>query len=388
MKNNRILFLASLVFLMFSCSGTSENSSEVSTQNYITVIKDSLVIDRLSTLKMLDYHDESGKLLMLDEQLGEIFILDENGEKISSFEPYVEGPNYVESQNFGWVFLNANELMAYGRVYFHRLSVEGERLERIEYPIEVRGWALLDYDPLMIEAFEVSEGQTQVLTMIPGALGMSMRDSDVQDTASVMYKMDLASGQVQVVLNKPEKSIYKEAGQYYGAGRPLITKLNDNHLAFTHLADTSVFIYDLKGEQLLSTIGIPKEFQPDVKPVSFNSKDQPKESFVNALIYSTGNQILIERIGQIPDEVYAEIRAMGGMWWQSPEMEAAVKKYMTRKRSLYSENQFLGEVEWNVGGGFQNIISTNSDFLWVQRDYSDERDYRTFLKVKIVPVEE
>ncbi|NVJ48708.1 MAG: hypothetical protein HWE07_16350, partial [Cytophagia bacterium] len=131
----------------------------------------------------------------------------------------------------------------------------------------------------------------------------------------------------------------------------------------------------------------PTTFQPVVIPASFESKDSPNEESVTSRLFSTGEQIVLEHMGQIPEEVYKQIMKLD-QWWESPELEAAVRQYMKRKYSLYSREKFLGEIEWTVEEGFFDAVNTESGFVWVQRTYKDERDYRTFLKVKIVPAEE
>ncbi|NVK83935.1 MAG: hypothetical protein HWE21_06415, partial [Cytophagia bacterium] len=313
--------------------------------------------------------------------------LNEKGEIVSSFQPYIEGPNYVENNNFGWTFFGDDELVAYGRVYFHRLSKDGTRLQRMEYPVQPRGWVMLEYNPQMIESVSPMGNENMLLAMIPGVVRMSQRDQSVQDTTSIMFVMDFKTGSYERVLRRPEESLYRTSGTYYGMGVPLIKRLDKSTLAVTYAADTSLFIYDLSKDEFVRRITVPTIFQPVVIPASFESNDSPKEESVTSRLFSTGEQIILEHMGQIPEEVYEQIMKLD-RWWESPELEAAAKQYMKRKYSLYSSEKFLGEIDWTIEESFLNGLNTESGFLWLQRSYKDERDYRTFLKVKIVPAEE
>lgn len=383
MKNkHRLLGLVSLTLVLSSgCSSSSEKGSHESTR-FITQVVDSISFERLSEVKLLDYNDKTRELLVSDEQTREVFILNEKGEIVSSFKPHVDGPNYVENNNFGWTFLGDNELVAYGRVYFHRLSKEGERLQRMEYPVKPRGWAWLDHDPQMLESTNKS-----LLAMIPGVYGGIRRSKVAQDTSSIMFLMDFKTLNFKSVLRKPAESIYRLDNSYYGDGIPLFSKLNESTLAVTYAADTSLFIYDLTKDEYFGRISIPAEYHAKVIPVSFDSNDSPKEESVNTRLFSTGEQIILEHMGQIPEEVWKQIMQVEN-WPESPEMDNAIRQYVDRKYSIYSQDKYLGELDWTVGEGFINTVNTESGFIWVQRSYKDERDYRTFLKVKIVPAEE
>lgn len=383
MKNKHIflnLLVLSILF-SFSCS-TVSNDKKVGFVHYTTEVIDSISFNRLSEVKLLDYNDKTRELLVSDEQTREVFILNEEGEIVSLFQPHVEGPNYVEDNNFGWIFFGDNELVAYGRVYFHRLSKEGERLDRMEYPVKPRGWTWFDYNPQMLESFNGS-----LLAMIPGVKGGGQRSEIGQDTTSIMFLMDFGTGDFKRVLRKHEESLYRTADAFYGMGVPLFRKLDEKTLAITHPADTSIFIYDMARNEYLRRISVPPAFHPVVFPVSFDSKEAPREESLNARLFSTGDHIVLEHMGQIPEDVWKQILEISE-WWESPEMEAAVRQYMKRKYSLYSREEYLGELDWTIEEGFFNAVNTESGFIWVQRTYKDERDYRTFLKVKIVPAEE
>ena len=70
-------------------------------------------------------------------------------------------------------------------------------------------------------------------------------------------------------------------------------------------------------------------------------------------------------------------------WWKSDEFRQAMKTHIKNYYLLFDQNGFLGELDWNVGTTTYHIIGSDNGYLWVQRRYEDERDYRTFVKYKI-----
>ena len=68
---------------MVACSANKENSqSEI--RRFKTEIVDSLVIDRLSIVELLDYQNSIGDLLFVDYQAGDYFVTNKKGETTSS----------------------------------------------------------------------------------------------------------------------------------------------------------------------------------------------------------------------------------------------------------------------------------------------------------------
>mgnify|MGYP003134381118 CR=1 FL=1 len=93
---------------------------------------------------------------------------------------------------------------------------------------------------------------------------------------------------------------------------------------------------------------------------------------------------MVSVMGKVPESIIREIYKKVDILSESQDYKDAVKKYMTNNHLLFDENRFLGEVKWTAGNvGYQKISSPDG-YFWVQRRYDDERDYQTFLKVKIV----
>tara|TARA_R110000823_G_scaffold284631_1_gene402911 strand:- start:249040 stop:249525 length:486 start_codon:yes stop_codon:yes gene_type:complete len=159
--------------------------------------------------------------------------------------------------------------------------------------------------------------------------------------------------------------------------------LSGSTFAFTHQSDNHLYIFDAEKNEYLNKIAIPTEFLPEYKAVEFGSKDDPELLKINSHVFSVGNKILLLSLGKIPNAVMKELQQLP-RWWYSPEFEAATRKYMTTDFLLFDQKQFLGKVDWDINLNEPMPKGTENDFLWLKRTYKDERDYQTFLKVKIV----
>tara|TARA_A100000171_G_scaffold39794_1_gene39692 strand:+ start:478 stop:1581 length:1104 start_codon:yes stop_codon:yes gene_type:complete len=364
-----------------ACNGNKENSQS-KIGSFKTEIVDSLVIDRLSMVELLDYQSSTGDLLFADVQSGDYLVMDKDGEVLSSFNPHIEGPNYMGNSSYGWSFYGKDELVAFGRPYFYRFSKAGKIMGRYEVPIETGGGVYLDFSHERIRAFETQRG-TEVLALVLEVSGKKGNSQNYQDSTDAVFRMNFETGENTTVMHKAPDNVYRTAGEYIDRGYPSFTLLGGSTFAFTHRSDNYLYIFDAEKNEYLNKIEIPAEFLPEFKGVEFGSKDEPEQLRINARVFSVGGKALLLSAGQIPNAVMKELQ-QDPNWFRSLEFEAAVRKYMTPDFLLFDQKQFLGKVEWEINLNEGLPKGTENDFLWVKRTYKDERDYQTFLKVKIV----
>jgi len=373
-------FLSLLLLLLISCGTKTTEVKELKT--YSAVIVDSLSVDRLSGLRMLDYNDENQEFLIQDDQLGQIIVMDKKGEVLSSFAPFTQGPNYIGNNSYGWSFYGNDEIVAYGVVYFYRLSKKGEIQQRLKYPAERYGGIILDYFPQRIKAFQV-DGNTEVMTLLIDGLVNRYRTKTHYDTAKMVFQINFKTGKSFSTMPRPVTSIYSTAEKYIDPGYPIFSLMSEGKFAVTYQSEPSLFIFDPITNEYISKIEIPAEHQPKFTAVDFDSKQEAERLKVNGFLTTFGDKVLLISYDQIPASIFKEITGLP-RWWESTEWELAVEKYMKVAYLLFDKDQYLGEVKWNWKDRNVQFISTQSDFFWVKREYKDERDYQTFLKVKIV----
>jgi hypothetical protein len=370
------------ILILASCSNTNKTSdSEI--KSYTTQVVDSVMFSRLSTLRLLDYNVNTKELLIADQQTKEILIVDGNGDLVLAFNPHVEGPNYVGDRDFGWSFYGDSGLVCYSSYYLYQFDNKGNRLAKIPYPVESRGIWDLDYNPLMIDSY-TNGGETEVLVFITEPAGHPYNSQAFQDSTVMMYRMNFETGESFPVMEKQPESVYRTLGKYVDRGWPYVTKMKNDRFAQIYSIDSMLYIFDVVDNNLVNAIPLPVAFRPIYETIEFGEKGEPERLRTNYSIVSTGNYIMVSASGRIPELVSKEIQRKGGKWYESEEYNAAIKKYMTNNNLLFDQTQYLGEVKWVVGSaGYEKISSADGHF-WVQRRYEDERDYKTFLKVRIV----
>jgi hypothetical protein len=381
-----LLLIVVVISVLAGCN-PKPNQEAVKAGKYKLEVVDSVSLNRLSTLILLDYQESTEELLLFDTQLREILLVDQYGKTLSTFKPFIEGPNYMGDESFGWNFYGDDKILGFGRNYFYIFSKQGKRLDRYTYPTEATSWWLLDYNPKMIFTYPGAD-QIETLAIITGAITPKYKTQAYQDSAQIIYSMNFATGESKPVFNKPPHSIYRTIGAYIDRGWPLIMNLKKSQFAMTYHADSNIYILDASMDSILKTIPIPKAYQPVYETVPFEDKGKPDLSRINASLISTGDHLILKNYDIVPESVMRKIKLTEkGQWWESDAYKEATKKYFKTRTLLFDSNYFLGEIAWDLGGINYDIISTESGFFWVQRRYKDERDYRTFLKISIAEVE-
>jgi hypothetical protein len=381
-KSQFMVMLATLVLLLNSCSDKNNEIKVI--KSYKAVIEDSVMINRLSTVQLLDYNAYENELLLLDRQTQEIILIDKKGAIISKFNPHIEGPSYVGNHDFGWTFYENEGLVCHAAYYLYQFDKKGNLIAKHPYPVETRGLWSLDYDPVMVDSY-TKNGEVEVLAFITDPSGPKPNTQVFQDSVNLLYAMNFNTGSAKVVMKKQPFSVYRNLGKYVDRGWPTTAKLKNSRFAQVFSIDTSVYIFDLAKDELVNAIPIPKEFQPIYEPVDFSANRGGDKSRINASIISTGELIWVQVYGTIPASIEKEIKRNGGdNYRETFEYTQAVKKYINTTDLLFNENEFLGELKFNVGlTSYDKVGGTDGSF-WLHRNYKDERDYQTFLKVKIV----
>lgn len=393
---------AIFLFLLFvlSCSTTSNSNGalEIEPQEYETYVIDSLSIPYLAELEILDYDERKNHLLVQSRQERAILIIDEAGEVLEKFYPFQEGPGYVGDFSYGWVFSGDDELISHSYSYFYRLKRNGDYVQRIPYPVEIKGSWMLDYNPEML--FSTSyDDKDYLIGFITEPAGYQYNSKAFQDSVDMIYKMELVPKEdlanlnpdykpkAKPIMRKQANSVHRSLEAYVDRGWPYITKINDDLAIAVYSIDTVLYLFDLKNDNLVRQITIPSDFHPDYETVPFGSKEKPDRYRINATAISDGKHIILNSFNVVPESVMRNIQAQGSGWWESEAYQEAQKKYFAINRLVFDlEGNFLGKLTNGAGSQGAYKQSTSQGFYWVDRRYKEEKDHRTFLKLGIRPI--
>ena len=137
MKNLNHLFLLSLVALSISaCSGESEEtkaSTPLSEQALEFEIYDSLVVDYLGNLVLMDISPDHSKYLMMDQNTAEILITDSEGSILHQYNKSGEGPeDYNNGKSGKAIFINNSEFLIPTTTAIFQYSLDGKLIRKME----------------------------------------------------------------------------------------------------------------------------------------------------------------------------------------------------------------------------------------------------------------
>jgi len=376
-----------LILTVMACK-TSEEKSEggQQIQDYITYVADSLTFDYLSEVQLMDYNEASEELMLLDRNSREVLIIDNQGSMVSKFNPHIEGPGYVGNFDHGWVFHGKN-LICFSNYYFYELTRQGEYVAKHKYPVEVRGIWSLDYLPEMSISYESSEGDPMFLAFITEPEGADYNTQAFQDSIHMIYRMDFQKGVSQPIMKKLPESTYRTLGAYVDRGWPYFRQVDNNLVVVTYSIDDQFYLYDANTDELLQTFDIPDEFKPKYEAVPFGSRNKADRLRINNKVMTDGEHIFLSVLSRIPESLERTLNRQDN-WRQSQAYKDAFKKYVDLNTLVYKlDGTYLGPLNNGAGLLSYDKESTSNGYYWEQRRYTDERPYKTFLKIKVKPIE-
>ncbi|MBO3698862.1 hypothetical protein [Roseivirga sp. E12] len=385
-KNAVVIVLIVISAFGTSSCGSSESGSKANVPteiNYVAQITDSVVVDRLSVLTMEAINPAGNRLLLVDEQTNEMVLVNESGEITSSFNPFVEGPDYMGDKSFGWTFYGNDQLVGFGYTHFVRFSDKGKRLQRLSYPIEVAGWIYMDYFPKRLIYYK-DQSTEKVVALIPGLSKPSPRTQLYYDSLDLVYALDFTNETSRPIFRRPEESIYRTLGKYIDNGYPSMDHLNNGKFVVAYTSDKNIYIYDAPSDELLNILEIPEEHRPEFDAIEFSSKGKVDRTKSVGYVMTIGDKIAVMMMGRVPESELEKIMGIP-QWWQSPEFDQLNNKYGSTNLLLFNEQEYLGEVDWDFESSDYRFFGDANGYIWLKRAYEDERDYQTFLKVRIVP---
>lgn len=390
--NKHIIRISGFLFLILfamGCGAPKQTAQDKpQPQDYVTYVSDSLTFDYLAEVELMDYDEDTDELMLLDRKSREVLIIDKAGEIISKFNPHIEGPGYVGNFDHGWVFYGEDKLICFSNYYFYELTKSGDFIARHKYPVEVRGIWSLDYLPEMSISYTSPEGDPKFLAFITEPEGANFNTQAFQDSAYMVYRMDFETGVSTPIMKKVPESIYRTLGAYVDRGWPYFRQVDNNLVVVAYSIDDQFYLYDANTDDLIQTFDIPEEFKPTYETVPFGSKDKPDLLRINSKVMTDGEHIFLRVLSKVPESVERVLRRQDN-WRQSQAYKDALKKYSGLTTLVYNiDGTYLGPARNAAGPLSYDMESTSGGFYWVQRRYSDERPYKTFLKIKVKPKEE
>ncbi len=226
-KSSLLIFVVFILISIYSCGGSS--SKEDRDIEFEFVLVDSLVIDILKTVHILDYHHEKELYLIIPQNSmeGQYMILDKSGEIIAE-NTLAEGPD-----SFGLVTARVgfvgDEIMVVteGSTYVYDLNLKVQRSFPFEQGIRFR---LINFTRDNLSTFKTKDGNISAVVSMNDAF-LQTYPADYFDTLNMVHLQNVKTGEVKKGGKLDESSAFKQ-----GAFIPFF----DNPIYFSDLNSTYI----------------------------------------------------------------------------------------------------------------------------------------------------
>ncbi|MCH7408028.1 hypothetical protein MM239_01360 [Belliella sp. DSM 111904] len=205
-----LLYLLFLIFTYIACNPKSKNSDLDKEFTFEAV--DSLVIDMMDPVKIIDYHPQKEIYLAVKfpSMEGHYYILDKNGSVLAENE-LSEGPDA-----FGLVLVRGGFvgdeilLVSEGQTFVYDLNLKQLRKYPFEQGVRIR---MVHYNRDNLSTFQSSDGTVKALVNLNDAY-LQPYPEDYYDTLNLVHLMDIQSGSITKGGSYTENSMFR-SGRFF-----------------------------------------------------------------------------------------------------------------------------------------------------------------------------
>jgi len=385
------LFALAACIFFFSCSKKepAPKPTDPTTELEFEVV-DSIRVDVLEDLTILDYHESADRYLMKERRGGKIILTDGKGKVISNQEIAGEGPNQVptlwEGRFFGedgYIFKEMSATMD-----FHVYNLDFQKTEKIKGPAVGLNAIFISFYRQTFNVFETG-GKKYILgeevnafdggTIDPLKLG-----GDFYNQAKTGYFYDLGQDSITYLNLFPENWEPHKSNKWIGQSFPFLTFDSENsNVAVLPPMGDALFLYDLKGNSLQNETSVSLTHPDRNQPIPDPSRENQLYPSFSDLKTFGEYQLAIFNTA-IPEEIYQEFRSKGEDYYRDPEWPKVIAKYRTPRYIVVKDGAQIGIVNTLPVDGNVNLGLADGSILVKATDGEVERDYNLFYKIRLV----
>ncbi|SFT99166.1 hypothetical protein SAMN04489724_3229 [Algoriphagus locisalis] len=245
------LFITVLCITFYSCS--SDKTAAIDTlPEYEFVISDSIQVDHLGSLILLDIHEEKQLFLFSSEDDNRLFLTNKSGELISTFDEPGDSPTAVGSHTGSGTFLG-DQIIMMGMPRFGIYDLEFNFQRGFKMPYSPSGMFYLGFDHLQPV---IKGGKHKLLAFTGGAqTEKPSNQPEYYQEYNTFDLIDLDSGTFTPVVPFHPQSRFL-SGEAFRFIAP-IYQVRENQVSFIHKRDTLLYSYSLDHPEEFSATRIP-----------------------------------------------------------------------------------------------------------------------------------
>jgi hypothetical protein len=404
-KSFAAIVLIMAIFLLYSCGDSNESASSeqqsIDPNAKLTFeVVETLEIDYLGNLSLVDLSPDASKFLLIDNQRGIFLVTDRQGNFLHQFEKKGDRPDFPGRIQTPPFFLDDNyiALISARALYIYDLDGELTQLIRDESPLS---------GGMMMMVMTMNPGKEAYRAVWGNQLRAIKKGSPIPPNFQTNEGPDLSANRAIEVITPDagtfEKWIGFESDSKFMSGdtyptlamSPVIGIGADGKVYLAYNQDPTIRVYEYRNGELVLTQSIP--MNPEVfnfmKPIVPGEGGMPGAIFMPAaigagsvrFIHGHENEIITMYNPGLPEEEQAkpEVNQSGG----NVEIRIQSPKDLPKNRFQYFLNgQKVGN-DFEAPDMLKSIVLAEGPHLWFSRDTEkdeEESDFITFYKVKVV----
>ncbi|WPR73923.1 hypothetical protein [Algoriphagus sp. NG3] len=391
-KSPCLILTALFAFILFSCSEEETHSKAHNPiQELQFEVYDSLMVEVLEEVVLLDYQDEVDQYLLKERRGNNVLLVDGKGKLIKEVELIGEGPNQIQFALEGrflgkdrFIFKEISETMD-----FHVFDLDFKKIERIKGPAEGFGAGI--FISFFRQTFTSwsEDGKLFILgeevnSYNPGDVDPGKIGADFYSRVNTGFFYDTTQDSVTRLSLYPTSWEPRKANRWIGQSFPYLAFDNRRrNAAVLPPIGNQLFLYEWDGNSLINEKAVilthpdRNEEIPDVKRENFlypSFSDVKNFGIYQLAIFYTA----------IPEDIYTEFRAKGENYHQDPEWRKAQAKHRNPRYIIVKGDQQVGIMNKLPIEGNVNLGLSDGTLIVKAADGEEERDYNLFYKIRLV----
>lgn len=381
------LSLSILILLfIFACTSKKEETQKPLTEQQLRFeIYDSLVVDYLGNLTLMDQSPDGKHFLLIDQNTDSILVADISGKILHQYFRTGEGPEMIKGNRIGiGKFLENDRYIIPGSQGLFVYSLQGELLK--SFTPDFNGVSQLVIPSNQTHAVK----NNLAYSLIKGRnADLNPEAPDYKTTAKILESTDLSTGEFTPIIAIPPSSKFIEVANPFELieFHPNFSIQGDS-LYLTFRNEPKLFVYSLDNfDRPARVVPIPiSEFierKKDEKPAEsgFNVRDFFLGT-INSVIPAGSGQLLINYLTGLTGDQVKEAVAASGSDFNKIFEEA--EKMNTSGTILFNGGEFSQPITKPSNLGNLNL-SKSLDEIWFSPDFEKvENDYSVIYKTRLV----
>lgn len=390
-KSTFVALSTLFAIILFSCSEKETTTTPTSPiQELQFEVVDSILVDLLEPVTILDYHPSKDLYLMKNTREGMVFLVNGKGEILEKHELGGEGPNQIQQfyegrfyGESGYVFKELSMEMPY-----HLFDADFKKIKKTKGTVKDMMSLSINSNKQSFAVYE-EDGKYKIVGEEPNSF--SIADIDLETIGADFYNkvnsgfiLDLDQDSVHYLNVYPDDWTYNKEQKWIGASNPTLSfDPTTKTLASLPQMGNQLGIYKLEGD---------KAVYQTIVELSHPDRDGYEASLgMDGLVYPGFNDIkafgpyqILTFFTPMPEDILMGFRAKSEEYFRDPEFREALAKYRKPRYIIIKGDQQIGILNELPVAGVVNLGLPDGTLIIKAADGEVERDYNLFYKVRLV----